>query len=221
MVRSIRTRFLKFITFVKIDIFSNSNVLNKKADKDEREYLFQIKSCVETWDNKSDIFKKIYGGLFTFLFYIFPAFIIVSNYSKKAGEFNISVIQKHFSNGSSTIIASKAYEAASNNSSQNYKESKLIQTVRKTIDYQRAMFRQKKTTKAFLFMSMFFIISWSPLHLLNLIFYINEQLYESQVLHTVYYYFLWFGHVNSVLNPLFYTLFCKKFKTIIKQKAKK
>ena len=79
--------------------------------------------------------------------------------------------------------------------------------------------QRRKICKMFVLISGMFGISWAPMHIINFI--IELDIYNNlniKYLNIFYYYALWFGHLNSILNPLCYALCCKKFQQCYNKK---
>jgi hypothetical protein len=76
--------------------------------------------------------------------------------------------------------------------------------------------QRRKICKMFVLISGLFGISWAPMHIINFIIEIDGN--NMKYLNVFYYYALWFGHLNSILNPLCYALCCKKFRQCYNKK---
>jgi hypothetical protein len=93
------------------------------------------------------------------------------------------------------------------------KRSKTSSRKNASLIYMRKTYLQRRQVcKIFVFISGLFGISWAPIHVLNLLFEFKYDFNETKSYNNVYYYALLFGHINSIANPLCYTLLCKKFK---------
>ena len=72
--------------------------------------------------------------------------------------------------------------------------------------------QRRKICKMFVLISALFGLSWAPMHVINLLIELNVFNDSLKQFNVSYYYALWFGHLNSIINPLCYALCCKKFK---------
>jgi hypothetical protein len=78
--------------------------------------------------------------------------------------------------------------------------------------WERRFQQRRKICKMFVLISALFGISWAPTNVINLLIELNLYNENMNNFNLWYYYALWFGHLNSIINPLCYALCCKKFK---------
>jgi hypothetical protein len=219
----------------------NETLINDRNDDMHRLISLKIKACIEDWGENNRVYKNTYFFFFFVAFYCLPLFIIFVNYGKIASKmlnYKLSyshVVEPIGSNNSvqqsdepiDTLSPWLHKGSTCNNSfrsqhsfiskhtndpdcktSASYKNSYLINC--------RKRFEQRRSIcKMFVLISALFGMSWLPVHVIN---YLIEFNYDLDNMDLIYYYALFLGHLNSVINPICYTLMCDKFKQCFRKK---
>lgn len=141
---------------------------------------------------------------------------IIINDRIKAKSPSVETVSSSYGNKINTAHKNSIKSSISSNSlDKNLYSNHFVNNWRKRFQQRR------KICKMFILISALFGVSWLPFHIINLL--IELELYNDNLtyLNVIYYYSLWFGHLNSIINPLCYALCCKKFKQCFRNKNNK
>ena len=146
---------------------------------------FTLRICVEEWQTLT--LKHTYNFALLFILYLLPVIFICICYRQSVVNLWSVSISLH----------ACASAAESRNARVNLRG-------------------RRRVAKMLCVMALLFAVSWLPIHVMGIVLdFLKDDQYvgNGRMLHVVFSYTLWLGHLNSSLNPVCYVIMSGSFKT--------